>query len=114
MISAKGITARTTIQSFDPRALQVVHRKYPGVMTSLLIEGADKRPLDEQLQELGYTPPVYSPHFSLVNAALMEQCRQKGIRVIPWTVNNIEEMRRLISLNVNGIITDYPDLFGQL
>jgi glycerophosphoryl diester phosphodiesterase len=114
VIKAKGITERTTIQSFDPRALQVVHRKYPGVVTSLLMEGNDKRTLDEQLQQLGYTPPVYSPHFSLVTEALMAQCRQKGIRVVPWTVNNIEEMKRLKSLKVDGIITDYPDLFAQL
>lgn len=114
VINAKGITARTTIQSFDPRALQAVHRNYPGVITSLLIEGNDKRTLDQQLQQLGYTPPVYSPHYSLVTAALLEQCRQKGIRVIPWTVNNIEEIRRLMGLNVDGIITDYPNLFQQL
>lgn len=114
VIKAKGVAERTTIQAFDPRALQVVHRKYPGVVTSLLIEGNDKRTLDEQLQQLGYTPPVYSPHFSLVNAALVEACHKKGIRVIPWTVNNIEEMKRLKDLKVEGIITDYPDLFEQL
>ena len=90
VINAKGITSRATLQSFDPRALQVLHRKYPGVTTSLLIENNDKRSLDEQLQELGFTPNVYSPHYSLVNPSLMEQCRQKKIRVIPWTVNSIE------------------------
>jgi glycerophosphoryl diester phosphodiesterase len=114
VITASGIRERTTIQSFDPRALQVVHRKYPGVVTSLLIESFDKRSLDEQLQQLGYTPQVYSPHYSLVNAALVEQCRQKAIRVIPWTVNKAGEMQRLIGLKVDGIITDYPDLFQQL
>jgi glycerophosphoryl diester phosphodiesterase len=114
VINAKGTTARTTIQSFDPRALQVMHRKYPAVITSLLIENNDKRSLDEQLQQLGFTPRVYSPHYSLVTPALMEQCRQKNIKVIPWTVNSIAEMQRLIGLKVDGIITDYPDLFLQL
>lgn len=114
VINSKDITARTTIQAFDPRALQVVHRKYPGVVTSLLIEGADKRSLDEQLQQLGYTPPVYSPHFSLVTAALVEACHKRGMRVIPWTANTIEEIKRLKDLKVDGIITDYPDLFEQL
>jgi glycerophosphoryl diester phosphodiesterase len=114
VINASGITGRTTIQSFDPRALQVMHRKYPGVVTSLLIEGTDKRTLDEQLQQLGYTLPVYSPHHTLVNEALMEACQKKNIRVIPWTVNNVEDMRRMMMLKVDGIITDYPDLFQQL
>ena len=114
VINEKDLVGRTTIQSFDPRALQVVQRKYPKVTTSLLMEGSDKRTLEEQLKELGFTPAIYSPHFSLVTPLLMEQCRQKNIRVVPWTVNSLEEMQRLISLKVDGIITDYPDLFLQL
>lgn len=114
VINAKGTTSRTTIQSFDPRALQVMHRKYPKVTASLLIEGTDKRTLDEQLKDLGFTPAVYSPYFLLVTPALMEQCRQRNIKVVPWTVNSLEEMNRLIGLKVDGIITDYPDLFQQL
>jgi glycerophosphoryl diester phosphodiesterase len=114
VINANGTASRTTIQSFDPRALQVMHRKYPNVITSLLIEGNDKRTLDEQLQQLGFTPSVLSPHYSLVTPALIEQCHQKSMRVIPWTANSLEEMQRLIGLKVDGIITDYPDLFLQL
>ena len=114
VINAKRTAARTTIQSFDPRALQVMHRKYPTVTTSLLMEGTDKRTLDEQLKELGFTPAVYSPHYSLVTPALIEQCRQKNIKVVPWTVNSLDEMQRLVALKVDGIITDYPDLFLQL
>jgi len=114
VINAQRTTGRTTIQSFDPRALQVMHSKYPKITTSLLMEGADKRTLDEQLKELGFTPAVYSPHYSLVTPALMERCRQKNMKVVPWTVNSLEEMQRLLALKVDGIITDYPDLFLQL
>ncbi|RYZ27314.1 MAG: glycerophosphodiester phosphodiesterase [Chitinophagaceae bacterium] len=114
VIKSKEIAGRTTIQSFDPRALQVMRQKYPDVITSLLIENNDKRSLDEQLQQLGFVPAVYSPHFSLVTPALMEQCRQKNMKVVPWTVNTLDEMRRLLTLKVDGIITDYPDLFQQL
>lgn len=114
VMKAGGILPRTTIQSFDMRALQVVHRKYPSVVTSLLMEGADKRTLDEQLQQLGFVPDVYSPHFSLVNEQLVQQCHEKGMRVIPWTVNSKEEIERLRGLGVDGVITDYPDLFSGL
>lgn len=114
VIHDKGILSRVTIQSFDPRALQVMHRKYSGVRTALLIEGDDKRTLDEQLQQLGFTPSIYSPHFSLVNEQLVQRCREKGMKIIPWTVNDLEEMKRLTGLGVNGIISDYPDLFLKL
>jgi glycerophosphoryl diester phosphodiesterase len=113
-INSKGTASRTTIQSFDPRALQVLHKKYPSFVTSLLIEDDDKRSLEEQLQQLSFTPSIYSPHFSLVTSALLEQCHQKKMKVIPWTVNSTEEMRRLKQMGVDGIITDYPDLFSQL
>lgn len=113
-IKAEGVEERTTIQSFDPRALKVVHSKYPSMLTSLLVEGNDKRPLNEQLKELGFTPGVYSPHYSLVTPALLEQCHAKGMKVIPWTVNTIDDIKRLKAMGVDGIITDYPDLFAQL
>lgn len=114
VIRAGGILDRTTIQSFDPRALQVVHGKDAAIVTSLLVEANDKRSVAEQLQRLGYTPAIYSPHFMLVTPELLQQCHQKNMKVIPWTVNSLEEMQRLRTLGVDGIITDYPDLFGKL
>ena len=114
VINEKGIARRTTIQSFDPRPLQVMQNKYPSIGTALLIEDDDKRTLDEQLMQLGFTPVIYSPHFSLVNAALVKQCKEKGIKIIPWTVNTIEEMKKQKALGVDGIISDYPNLFSQL
>lgn len=113
-ISNSRVLDRSCIQSFDPRALQVVHRKHPTVVTALLIEGTDKRSLDVQLQELGYTPAVYSPHFSLVTPELINTCHQKNMRVIPWTVNDLSIMKRLKAMGVDGIISDYPDLFAEL
>ncbi|HVK97346.1 MAG TPA: glycerophosphodiester phosphodiesterase family protein [Flavisolibacter sp.] len=114
VITRGGILNRTTVQSFDFIALQALHNKYPRIRSSMLIESFDKRNLDEQLSELGYTPEVYSPHFSLVTAQLIQQCHSKNMKVIPWTVNSLDEMKRLKQMGVDGIITDYPDLFQQL
>jgi glycerophosphoryl diester phosphodiesterase len=33
----------------------------------------------------------------------------RGLRLVPWTVNEPSAMRRLIRLGVDGLITDYPD-----
>jgi glycerophosphoryl diester phosphodiesterase len=114
VISTRKLESRVTIQSFDPRALQVMRRKYPSIATSLLMEGTDKRTLDQQLQELGFTPTTYSPHFSLITEQLVQQCREKRIKLVPWTVNSLADMQRLKQLGVDGIISDYPDLFSQL
>lgn len=114
VIKEKGVFKRATIQSFDPRSLQYLHKNYPDAITSLLIEDSDHRPFEEQLQELGFTPSAYSPHFSLVTPELVKKCHEKKILLIPWTINNIDEMRKQIKLGVDGIISDYPDLFSQL
>lgn len=111
VIQNEGIAERTVIQSFDMRTLQVAHKKYPTFKTSLLIENTDKRTLNEQLNELGFVPTVYSPHYTLINPALVKACHDKGMKVIPWTVNTKQEIERLKSVGVDGIITDYPDLF---
>ena len=114
VINEKGIASRTIIQSFDIRALQVMQKKYPQVATSLLIEASEKTSLDEQLQQLGFTPSVYSPNSALVTPALLQQCHDKKMKVIPWTVNDLAEMKRLKQMGVDGIISDYPNLFAQL
>ena len=114
VIQAKGIASRTTIQSFDPRALQVMQRKYPAITTSLLIEDDDKRTVEKQWEELGFVPKIYSPHHSLVTKELVEKCHSRNVKLVPWTVNKLEDMRRLKALGVDGIITDYPDLFLEL
>ncbi|HRG48208.1 MAG TPA: glycerophosphodiester phosphodiesterase family protein, partial [Leptospiraceae bacterium] len=36
-------------------------------------------------------------------------CRESKIKVIPWTVNDKDSMKKLISFGVDGIISDYPD-----
>ena len=80
----------------------------------MLIEDTDKRSLDEQLNELGFIPAVYSPAYELVNVTLINKCHEQQIKVIPWTVNNVLEIKKLIALGVDGIISDYPDLFNNL
>jgi glycerophosphoryl diester phosphodiesterase len=114
VIRSKGIESRTIIQSFDIRTLQVVHKQYPGLKTALLIEDYDKRTFAEQLTQLGFTPTIYSPHYNLIDPALIQQCKKASMQLIPWTVNAKKELIRLKAMGVDGIITDYPDLFASL
>lgn len=100
-----------TIQSFDFRSLQYLHKQYPTIATAMLIEDNDKRSIERQLVDLGYTPTIYSPHYSLVNEALVTICKAKNMRLIPWTVNDKITIHKLKKLGVDGIISDYPNLF---
>jgi len=49
------------------------------------------------------------PHFSLVDEGIVKYCRQRGIKIIPWTVNEISDLERMKKFEPDGIITDYPN-----
>lgn len=111
VVKEKNIQDRVIIQSFDFRTLQYLHQHYPTIRTAMLIEDNDQRSLDQQLQALGFNPSIYSPHYSLVNASLVKKCHSMNIKVIPWTANDKPTIERLKRLGVDGVISDYPDLF---
>lgn len=111
VINKAGIADRVIIQSFDFRTLKVLHAKYPQVMTAALVEGVSKRSMQQQLDELGFTPTIYSPHFSGVNKAMVDEAHQRKMKIVPWTVNDKVGIEKLKALGVDGIISDYPDLF---
>ncbi len=48
------------------------------------------------------------PHFSLLNAEICEEISQKNIKIYPWTVNEIDDLQRIKTLKINGIISDFP------
>ena len=112
VIKEKGIDERTIIQSFDFRTLQYLHAHYPSIKTAMLIDGSDKRTLDEQIKDLGFVPTIYSPAYQLVNGDLIKQCHQQNVKIIPWTVNDKTKIEELKRAGVDGVISDYPDLFN--
>jgi glycerophosphoryl diester phosphodiesterase len=113
VVKEKEIESLTIIQSFDFRTLQYLHQHYPNIRTAALVEDYDKRSVDELLNALGFTPTIFSPASVLVTKETVERCHQKGMKVIPWTVNTIAEMKTLMALGVDGIISDYPNLFAE-
>jgi glycerophosphoryl diester phosphodiesterase len=113
VIKENGMEDFVIIQSFDFRTLQYLHKNYPSIKTAMLIEDYDKRTLEEQIKYLGFSPTIYSPAFVLVNDVLIKKCHQQNIQVIPWTVNDKTKMNELKEMGVDGIISDYPNLFND-
>ena len=97
----------SSIQSFDPRALRYLHKKDKELVLVYLVEKVED--VKQQIDLLGFTPAIYSPYFEKVTSATVDQCHKMGMKIIPWTVNDTEQMKKLVQLGVDGIITDYPD-----
>ncbi|MDA8692866.1 glycerophosphodiester phosphodiesterase family protein [Saprospiraceae bacterium] len=106
-ITDLGIMDRTTVQCFDVATLIYINERYPNVRLVYLIENEDS-PTDN-LAKIGFTPYVYSPDYKLVDKELVKLCQEKNMQLIPWTVNEVEDMKAMIDLGVKGIISDYPD-----
>ncbi len=101
------------IQSFDFRTLQYLHQHYPHIKTAMLIEANNKNSFRKQLKDLGFTPDIYSPEFTLVTNDLIKNCHELKIKIIPWTVNDKKKIEELKTMGVDGIISDYPNLFND-
>ena len=54
------------------------------------------------------------PGFEAAFAALLDEARRLGLKVLPWTVNDPAQMTRLVEWGVDGLITDRPDLLREV
>jgi glycerophosphoryl diester phosphodiesterase len=112
IVKQKKLEKRVIIQSFDIRTLQYLHQKYPKIRTSLGID--EKEDFENNIKELGFAPTIYSPYAVLVGKNLVDKCHAAGVKIIPWTVNSVKDLEYFIGLGVDGVITDYPNIMGQL
>jgi glycerophosphoryl diester phosphodiesterase len=55
-----------------------------------------------------------NPYFKMLNKRKVKKIHSYGQKVITWTVNEPEDMKRMIEMGVDGIITNYPDRLIQL
>lgn len=106
-IDSLGLADRCIIQSFDPAILEVVHAERPDISVALLVENQDG--WKENLKRLSFEPNIYSPWFGLIDAKDVEILHEKNVEVVVWTVNEEADIRKVITLGVDGIISDYPD-----
>jgi glycerophosphoryl diester phosphodiesterase len=134
-VKEAGLTDRVIIQSFDWRSLIESRKLSPEVPTSCLtIESGSMNTMTATqngrspwhaglaLADYGSVPAlvkaagcaIWSPFYRNVTPSLIEQSHGLGIRVIPWTVNDQAEMRRLIDMRADGLISDYPDRLREV
>jgi glycerophosphoryl diester phosphodiesterase len=130
-VRGAGMTARTTIQSFDWRTLLAAKKMAPEIETVCLTaqstlrdstQDAGRRPSPwlAGLDPAGYGGSVprlakaagcgtWSPRFIELTAEAVAEAHGLGLKVVPWTINAPSDMARVIDMKVDGLITDYPD-----
>ncbi len=106
IIQEKGIEKMINIQSFDPAVLNVMHKRFPKTKLAYLV---GKGSLSKNLLLLNFRPEIYSPHYKLLDKPAIDSLRVLKMKIIPWTVNDEQDIDNMIQLQVDGIITDYPE-----
>jgi len=107
IIDKYDLTNKIIVQSFDKRALKYIKTINPIIKTSLLIENEQ---IDNNVillaKELNVN--IISPDFVLLDKKIINDVHTAGFKVIPWTINDIDTLKKMIEYKVDGVITDYP------
>jgi glycerophosphoryl diester phosphodiesterase len=117
MIREYGRSGQVLVASFHADILKAFRRIYPEAATSA------SKPEIQLFYALSrvrlgafYSPRVGAIQVSdsvgrirIVTRRFTDTAHRHGMKVYVWTVNQVGEMRRLLNLGVDGIITDFPD-----
>ena len=113
-VERHSLSDRVLLSSFNPFSLRRAKRIAPHIPVGLLY--SPRLPLPLRRAWLAPVVPheARHPEHTMVDAHYMAWARRRGYRVNTWTVNDPDEMRRLIDLGVDGIITDVPDVLHNV
>lgn len=103
-----GMLERTVFSSFNHYSIMKMKKLDSSVKTGFLYE-------DGFLDMPGYAAEhgVEALHpylYCLQYPNFLEECREKGIAVRPWTINEYAEMKEMCENGIDAMITNYPDI----
>lgn len=104
-------SGRLVVQSFDRRSARLYEQLQPQVPVGALFF---TRPTEAELQETATYAEQANPNFRNADRALVERIHELGLTISVYTVNDPEDMLRMIDLGVDGIITDFPEILRRI
>jgi glycerophosphoryl diester phosphodiesterase len=108
MVRAFGLADRVIYSSFNHHSLLLARQADPDAKIGLLYsEGM----VDPHLYAQHLHADAIHPHeFALLIPGAAEGCARAGIQMNPWTVDDPDHMRKMLSLGCNALITNVPDI----
>lgn len=127
LIKKYGLENTVMVQSFNWESLKLVKEMEPKITTVALLQNIYYEntlwTAGLKLSDFGGDPvkmakslgvDVISPYYKLCNSNMIKTSHEYGMLVVPWTIDDKLEMERFISMGVDGIITDYPDILREM
>jgi len=94
------------ISSFDHHELKRCHDLIPEIPFGPLISA---KPLDYALLAQAMDAEAIMPSFEFLDREFVRDAHQRGLKVFTWTVNRSEDIKKMMGIGVDGIISNYPD-----
>lgn len=121
LIKKHGAQRWAIVHSFNDRALEYLHDNYPDIrIQKLFVRKFSWLPLMidfglhyASLSDYSYVE-AFGVHKGNVTKSLVDRIHHMGKLIHVWTVNDENDMKELIELGVDGIITNYPDKLKAL
>lgn len=114
LIEDHNLVHRAIVCSFNPFALRRVKRLNHNITTGLLYFFDLPAHLARSVLLSLAGSGALHPEKHLINRKYMAWAKERGYRVNAWTVDEPAEMKRLIALGVDGIITNRPDVLREV
>ena len=119
LVRDRGLLDRTVVMAFEPETVLRVRELEPTVPTAALIaRGHERRDRLTAEEALDRTRAVRATHaginFRLLDGPLVAAVQRAGMAVGAWTVNEEADIRDVLALGVDVVITDRPDLALKL
>lgn len=111
-VRARGVLDRTLFSSFYDGVLRELRREEPAARIAVLVDWKHPERMFERAQE--HAAEAINPFFGLVDAEFMRRAKGDGLRVYPYTVDELDWMERLLDLGVDGLFTNRPDRMRTL
>jgi len=94
------------VSSFQREELEMMFSINPKINLGVLSQAS----VTQALQWANaFSAKAIHPHFSLLTQHNVQKAQEQGFKVYTWTINETEDIERIKSYNVNGIITDFPE-----
>lgn len=111
-LDARGLADTILFSSFRDSVLDRLRTLRPSVRLATLIDPRAPARMLERAEATG--SEAINPHYALVTARFVTDAHTAGVAVYPYTVNDLDLMKRLLDLGVDGLFTDRPDRMREL
>ena len=109
-VKRHNLDNRVLLSSFNPLSLRRAKKIAPHIPVGLLYSPSLPLPLRRAWLAPLVPHEARHPEHTMVDTRYVAWARRRGYRVNTWTVDDPDEMRRLIGLGVDGIITNVPNV----